>query len=253
MEHRILILKTGEFPVQVRERHGPYERSVLALFPEENRFVVIDARKELPPGPDWLGIIITGSESSTYDGDTWIRKSEDFLRRAADRGVPTFGICFGHQLLAQTFGGKVEKCPWGWELGTVSVLLTPEAQDDPLFSGLPNELPVQQSHGDVVGKLPSGAVCLARSSHCPIQAFRLGENIWGTQFHPEFTQAIMKDAVHYLTAALPPDVFPRPPANRSLKDWIVSGLRETAEAQSCLQNFVKQVRDREAQKIHPLL
>jgi GMP synthase (glutamine-hydrolysing) len=190
----------------------------------------------------WEGIIVSGSASSTYEGETWIRRSEEFLRKAAGREVPIYGICFGHQLLAQAFGGKVEKCPRGWELGTVPFLVDPEARDDPLFAGLPEEFEVQQSHGDIVSELPGEAVCLGSSSHWPIQAFRLGDKIWGTQFHPEFTRAIMEDLVHSLTTILSPETFSDNSADRPVKERILSDLRESPKAPSCLLNFVKQVR-----------
>jgi GMP synthase-like glutamine amidotransferase len=85
----IFLLKTGELPRRVIESLGPYERAFLNVLGDE-RFVVVDARKEPPPEPDWAGVIITGSPASTYDGDTWIAQSEDFLRQAADRSVPLY-------------------------------------------------------------------------------------------------------------------------------------------------------------------
>src|SRR6266849_9676972 len=80
----ILLLKTGELPRRVTDRLGPYERAFLNLLGDD-RFVVIDARKEELPEPDWAGVIVTGSAASVYDGDAWIARSEEFLRRAADR------------------------------------------------------------------------------------------------------------------------------------------------------------------------
>src|SRR6266508_6166334 len=218
----ILILKTGELPRRVTESLGPYERAFLNLLGDE-RFVVVDARNAELPEPDCAGVIITGSPASTYDGDAWIARSEDFLRRAADRSVPLYGVCFGHQLLAQTFGGKVEKCRHGWELGTVTVTLTSEGRADPLFSAVPASFSAQQSHGDVVVELPPGAVVLAQNDHCADQAFRLGDHIWGTQFHPEFTRLIMKDMIHALASVLPPQVFPRwQPDTQPLRDWLLA-------------------------------
>ncbi len=241
MRGKVLILKTGELPRRVTERHGPYERAFLAILGAEERFVVIDAQKEPLPEPTWQGIIVTGSALSTYDPDPSIRKSEELIKRAADKGVPIFGICFGHQLLAQTFGGKVEKCPRGWELGTVSVSVNPKVQDDPLFAGLPKQFNVQQSHGDVVSELPSGAICLAENSHWPIQACRLGETIWGTQFHPEFTPAIMEELVQALTGVLPAKAFPNHPPDPLLKKRILSDLRDSPHAPESLRNFMHQV------------
>ncbi len=235
----ILILKTGNLPRSVTEQLGPYERAFLNLLGDE-RCVVIDARKETLPETDWAGIIATGSPASTYDGDEWIAQSEDFLRRAADQDVPIYGVCFGHQLVAQAFGGKVEKCPRGWELGTVTLTLTPEGQSDSLFADIPTSFLAQMSHGDVVMSLPPGAVALAQNEHWPYQAFRLGDQIWGTQFHPEFTPVILENLIHSLASVLPPESFHRRPSNEHpLQAWLLSTLQEAPMAQRCLENFAR--------------
>jgi GMP synthase (glutamine-hydrolysing) len=235
----ILILKTGELPRRVTDSLGPYERAFLNLLGDDS-FVVVDARKETLPEPEWAGIIVSGSPASTYDGDAWIARSEDFLRRAADRSVPLYGVCFGHQLLAQTFGGKVEKCRHGWELGTVSLTLTTEGRNDPLFAALPEFFVAHMSHGDVVTELPPGAVPLAQNDHWPHQAFKLGERIWGTQFHPEFTEEILRNMIYALASALPPEAFPRWNACIDpLREWLLWSVREAREAQQCLANFVR--------------
>jgi GMP synthase (glutamine-hydrolysing) len=240
----LLILKTGELPRRVTESLGPYERAFLNLLGDE-RFVVTDARKDELPEPDWAGIIISGSAASTYDDEAWIARSEDFLRRAADCNVPLYGVCFGHQLLAQTFGGKVEKCRHGWELGTVTLSLTEEGKTDPLFSEVPESFPTQMSHGDVVTALPPGAVPLAQNDHWAHQAFKLGDRIWGTQFHPEFTPEIIANLIYSLASSLPPEAFPRwNPCIDPLREWLLSSVRETLEAQRCLENFVRIVRER---------
>ena len=239
MDREILILRTGEPPRRVKEKCGSYDQAIIDALAREGRFVVVDAQREPLPESEFGGIIITGSAASAYEEDAWIRKSEDFLRRAADRGTAIYGICFGHQLLAQAFGGRVEKCPRGWELGTASISVCDEALNDPLFAGLPTEFPAQLSHGDVVIELPSGATPLASNGHWPIQAFRLGENIWGTQFHPEFTLGIMEGLVDSLTASLPARAFPALMGEQSIRERIHAGLRETPQARSCLRNFLR--------------
>ncbi|MCS6926490.1 MAG: glutamine amidotransferase [Candidatus Binatia bacterium] len=235
----ILILRTGDPPRRVRERCGSYDQAIITALGSKVTCVVVDARTESLPEPVYPGILITGSAASVYDTDRWIRHSEEFLRRAADRGSAIYGICFGHQLLAQAFGGRVERCPRGWELGTAAVSLTDAALSDPLCAGLPQEFLAQQSHGDVVVELPSGAVRLASNAHWPIQAFRLGEKIWGTQFHPEFTVAMMEGLVDVLTATLPATLFPTLAGVPSIRDQICAGLRETPEARQCLRNFLQ--------------
>lgn len=239
----ILILKAGELPRRVIESLGPYERAFLNLLGDE-RFVVIDARKEELPEADYAGVIVTGSPASVYDGEAWIARSEDFLRQAADRAIPLYGVCFGHQLLAQTFGGRVEKCRQGWELGTVTLALTAEGKNDPLFAGVPESFLAQASHGDVVAELPAGAVPLAQNDHWAYQAFKLGARIWGTQFHPEFTPEIISNLIYALASTLPPEAFPRwQPCIDPLRGWLLATVRETAAAQRCLENFVRIVED----------
>ena len=71
------------------------------------------------------------------------------------------------------------------ERGSCAVALRPEAAGDALFAGLPGEFRVIQNHRDQVTELPPGAVRLAESDACPVQAFRVGERAWGVQFHPE--------------------------------------------------------------------
>ncbi len=235
----ILILKTGELPRRVIEILGPYERAFLNLLGEE-RFVVVDARKEELPEPDWAGVIVTGSPASVYDSEAWIARSKEFLRQAADRAIPLYGVCFGHQLVAQTFGGKVEKCRHGWELGTVTLNLTAEGKTDPLFSDVSGSFPAQMSHGDVVTELPPGAVTLAHNDHWAYQAFRLGDTIWGTQFHPEFTSEIISKLIYALASSLPPESFPRwNPCIDPLREWLLSTVCDTRESQRCLENFVR--------------
>jgi len=240
---KILILKTGELPREVRERLGPYERAFFAVLGQgaKERCAVVDARREALPEPAWAGVIVTGSAASVYDGDEWIGRGEDFLRRAADRRVPIYGICFGHQLVARAFGGRVEKCAHGWELGTARVRLTAEGRGDPLFSGLPQEFPAQQTHGDVVTELPRGATRLAENAHWPIQAFRLGERIWGTQFHPEFTLAIVRGMVKAFSRTLAAEALAAArPKGQSVAEWLLSGLGESRESEACLRNFVEE-------------
>jgi GMP synthase (glutamine-hydrolysing) len=63
--------------------------------------------------------------------------------------------------------------------------LTDEGRQDPLFDGLPDTFDVFLGHKEAVSRLPEGAVRLAFSATCPVQAFRLGSNVYATQFHPE--------------------------------------------------------------------
>ena len=102
------------------------------------------------------------------------------------------GICFGHQLIAHAFGGKVGYNRFGWELGLVDVHFKSTAQNDLLFSLFPDRIQVQASHAQSVIELPPGAVRIASNQVEKNHVFCLNSKIWGVQFHPEFNCEITK-------------------------------------------------------------
>ena len=106
-------------------------------------------------------------------------------------GKPVLGICFGHQLIADTFGGEVRKNTKGWELGSCEINLTNSGTESLLFSDIPNPLIAYQSHQDIVCKLPDGAILFGRN-HMGIQSFCYNDQFYGVQFHPEFTKTVME-------------------------------------------------------------
>ena len=140
------------------------------------------------------GWIITGSPRSVYDEDDWMLRLEDSIRDVGNKGVPIFGICFGHQIIAKSFGGNVELNPKGWELGSHSITLTDNGKKSSLFKNLPIEMVVYESHQDYISVLPENAIQLAYNEQC-IQAFQLFDYIFSVQFHPEFSLEIMKKYV----------------------------------------------------------
>jgi GMP synthase (glutamine-hydrolysing) len=132
----------------------------------------------------------------------WSERSAAWLRDAAHAGLPLFGICYGHQLLAHALGGEVGDNPNGREMGTVGIELLPDAGDDPLFAALPSRFSVQATHLQSVLRMPPGATVLASSAHDGCHAFRWGEHAWGVQFHPEFSTTHMRGYVHARAEAL---------------------------------------------------
>ncbi len=222
----ILLLQTGSAPPTSEQDYAQLFGQALGVEP-----VLADARLGEFPEGDWAGVVITGSAFSTYEELDWIAEAEEYLRRLAARGVPLYGVCFGHQLLAQAFGGRVERCPGGWELGTCRVELNELGRKDPLFQGLPVSMTVQQSHADVVTVLPERAEVLASNAHWGVQAFRLGGRIWATQFHPEFTAATMAAAVER--------VAPLMGADDEHKQRLLDGIESTSGG--CLANFARLV------------
>src|SRR5260221_5918880 len=118
-------------------------------------------------------------EEETYP---WLRQEDELIRGLLADGVPLLGVCLGGQLLAKAAGAHVGPSPEP-EHGFVRARLTDAAVGDPLFGSLPREFDVLEGHSYAF-HVPEDAVELARSAVCS-QAFRLGDNTWGLQFHPE--------------------------------------------------------------------
>ena len=141
----------------------------------------------LPAAPgECDAYICSGSRYSVYDERDWIAPLSGFLRKLREARVPFVGICFGHQMLAQALGGQVARAPQGWGVGVHEMsILGKEAwmrPDQPACR-------LQYMHGDQVLKLPPDAKVLARSEHCEVAMFRVGETMLGIEGHPEFSGA----------------------------------------------------------------
>jgi GMP synthase-like glutamine amidotransferase len=179
------ILETGGPPEQIRGRYGSYPSMFRRLFGEgAYDYAVFDvAAGELPGAADECGAwLVTGSSAGAYDPEPWIAPLEGFLRQARGK-VPLVGVCFGHQIMAQAFGGKVVKSPNGWGLGLQRYRVN-EARGW-MDSGDPIAVP--GSHQDQVVEAPPGAAILGGNDFCPIGVLDYGlARAISIQLHPEF-------------------------------------------------------------------
>lgn len=156
--------------------------------------------------PDFDGISAamvggSGDYSVVAGGFDWHEPALDYVRRIADKSLPFFASCFGFQLLVQALGGKLVSDRSMAEVGTFEMTLTDHGQADSFFGHLPPIFMAQCGHNDSAVELPRGAIRLASSERCNLQALRLvGKPIWATQFHPELDMdANMTRYVRYLT------------------------------------------------------
>lgn len=144
----------------------------------------------LPDRVDDDALVVMGGPMGAYDDETvpWLGATKALLADAVERAVPTLGICLGAQLLAAATGGKVERGTAGPELGLAEV--NGDGPDRVLIDG---PFPVAQWHYDTITELPPNATLLASSERYPVQAFRVGENAWGLQFHIEATPELVAE------------------------------------------------------------
>ena len=146
--------------------------------------------RDLPDLDRFHGLAMGGSSLNISDEDLkkheWMRRLLDLLRSVK---IPAFGICFGHQAIGRMLGAPLYRYNGFYEVGFSKVRLTQNAANDPLFQGLPYRFHALFSHFSYLKDVP-GAVPLAYSSdpaNPSLQAFRYKDNVWGVQYHPEFS------------------------------------------------------------------
>lgn len=161
-----------------KETNGAYIFN--RLIPESRILNIITGEK---PSLDYDGYIITGSRASYDEEVEWLEELRNFLLLLQEHDKPCLGICFGMQVIADVFGGRLEKGAVNEE-GFFMI----ELEKHRLFEGLDNKFPIYESHHDVLREVPEEATVIARNENC-IQGFVLG-NFYGLQFHPEINAEI---------------------------------------------------------------
>jgi GMP synthase (glutamine-hydrolysing) len=131
------------------------------------------------------GLVVFGGEMNVDETDRYpyLLTQRQLMRRAVDAGLPVLGICLGAQILARALDARVYRAPVR-ELGFKPVRVTDAGQKDALIGAFQTGDRVFQWHEDTF-ELPAGAELLATGDDVPVQAFRMGPNAWGVQFHFE--------------------------------------------------------------------
>lgn len=153
-------------------------------------------REELPAdfATRWRGAVVGGSPFNVTDPESTKTDAQRTLEaglarlaaEAASGGIAALFTCYGIGVATRTLGGDVTRA-YPEDTGPTTVTLTEEGRRDPLFGALAQSFTALTAHKEGVDRLPEGAVLLAENSGCPVQAYRVGEKLYATQFHPEPT------------------------------------------------------------------
>lgn len=232
---KLFILKLGDTLPELAASRGDFEDwFITGLGLVSDHWSVFDPRTgaDFPPLEEIAGLLLTGSHSMVTEHLDWSERAAQWTKSAVVAGIPTLGVCYGHQLLAYAFGGEVGDNPRGTQEGTTTIELTLEGLSDPLFGGLGVErFEAQVSHAQSVLRLPTGAIRLAYDGWDANQAFRIGECAWGVQFHPEMDAEIARAYIHAESAELLDQ-------GQNLGQ-ILAGVRETPIAAGVLRRFTE--------------
>jgi GMP synthase-like glutamine amidotransferase len=200
------IIETGR-PAEKLRDHGSYPDMFRRLLGPQSQtfqfrtYAAIDG--EMPSDPHVCdGWLITGSRHGAYERLPWMVKLEDFLRRAVAEKVPLVGICFGHQILAQALGGKVEKSDRGWGFGLHEYRVLP---NDVAGSGVLAAVTLPALHQDQVVEVPVGARVIGESDFCPNAILAYGDTALSFQPHPEFDLAFMRGVSEHRLKGIAPE------------------------------------------------
>lgn len=234
---RIGILETGKVNPALVGEHGDYPAMMVDWlgpvdpgFAFETWSVVDGAIPKSPADADaWL---ITGSKSGVYDPEPWIAPLGAFLRGARAGGVPIVGVCFGHQILAEAFGGRAEKSDRGWGVGVQDYDVTAR----PSWMGDAAErIAFHAMHQDQVTRLPEDATVLAGNAFCPIAAVAYGDperpDAISIQPHPEYRPdyakalvELRRDLIGAETADPALETYGRAVDNDAFGRWVAAYL-----------------------------
>ncbi len=200
-----------------------------------DQVTVVDVHKgeSLPcfSSQNWTAVVVTGSASMVTEHCEWMLQTQHWLAQIFAHDVPTLGVCFGHQLIADMLGGQVDYNPLGRHMGISQFILNPQGQQDMLLGDLSatNTFNTFVSHQQNVISLPACVTLLGSCENDSNHAFSYQNYIWGVQFHPEWSQEIMRSYLKQRETVLIKEGF-----NPTL---MAAQLSDCDEAGSLLKQF----------------
>lgn len=135
---------------------------------------------------EYAGVFVGGSSLNMSNElySPWQHAVIRELTLLLDSPTPVFFTCFGTGFIAQALGGEVGH-EHAEETSASRVEITPQGSLDPIFGALPAAFEAFTGHTECVASVPGRATVVASGPTCPVQALRVGDHVWSTQFHPE--------------------------------------------------------------------
>ncbi len=187
---KLTIIETGLVPEPLSDQFPSYPDMFGAMFERDGvhfdyNVISIPHGEKVPTASDCEAILITGSSAGVYEDHGWLESLRAFIRDAYTARIKMVGICFGHQIIADALGGKVEKSDRGWGLGRHTYQVAPSR---PYFEFPRASLNIACSHQDQVVDKPESARVVLRSDFAPNAGLLYANGATLTvQPHPEFS------------------------------------------------------------------
>jgi len=204
----IVLLICDQFPGILSPDIPSYEYMFEKIFSDVDErcvFSVLQTWKgELPSTMSKDDIyLISGSNNSAYDNVEWVSSLREWIRTAFSKGIRLAGICFGHQIIAEALGGKVERSEKGWGIGNRISYLEDSESINMLGA---RSYTLIYDHHDQVTVMPDKATLVSGSPFCPIESMRIGRQVITFQGHPEFSKAFISHWINDCAPGEPDDV-----------------------------------------------
>jgi GMP synthase-like glutamine amidotransferase len=226
------ILQTDNVLPEFLDEHGDYPDMFQGLFQRVQdglRFTNYDVQRGPPAEIECDAYVITGSKRSVYEDLPWIGDLVGFVNEALRAQRKIVGVCFGHQLMAHYFGGRVEQASVGWAVGVHTSQVTRSPR---WMTGNVQQMALLSSHKDQVVALPDNAELYLTNEVCPVAGFTVGDQVITVQGHPEFNKAYSHELMNMRRETLGEEIY---------HNGVASLTRDTSETvmASWLLDFVR--------------
>ncbi len=195
---------------------------------------------DFPDGFGYDGFVVTGSRASVYWDREWIGQLRTWVGEAIEAGLPALGVCYGHQLLADVMGGRVEGMG-EYEIGYRTV---EQDGENRLLDGIDEEMTVFTTHSDHVLEAPPGADVFARNDY-GIHGFRK-DRVFAVQFHPEYDMQTAESVTRGKSEQLSDDRI-----EAVIDDIHAENYDAACEVKPLFDNFLDYVEELQTERVAP--